>query len=98
MGLKAKSFKLYKIRFDVLSQESKEGDIEAIKNKLIEYGKMNTPLTPYLLIIDGDSLEVVLHNHESLFFSVSKNEPSVFCCRCSPTQKKNHSKNYKKLH
>ena len=62
-GLKAKSFKLYKIRFDVISQESKEGDIEAIKNKLIEYGKMNTPLTSYLLIIDGDSLDVVLHNH-----------------------------------
>ena len=97
MGLKAKSFKLYKIRFDVISQESKEGDIEAIKNKLIEYGKMNTPLTPYLLIIDGDSLDVVLHNHESLFLVYQKTRLRLFVV-VVPDTKKNHSKNYKKLH
>ena len=95
-GLKAKSFKLFKIRFDALSHESDEEDIETIKTKLLEYGKFNTPHTPYLLIIDGDSLDVALKHHEEIFFSVSKNAPSVVCCRCSPTQKRIIVKTIKK--
>ena len=95
-GLKAKSFKLFKIRFDALSHESDEEDIAAIKTKLLEYGKFNTPHTPYLLIIDGDSLDVALKHHENIFFNVSKNAPSVVCCRCSPTQKRIIVKTIKK--
>ena len=95
-GLKAKSFKLFKIRFDALSHESDEEDIKTIKTKLLDYGKVNTPHTPYLLIIDGDSLDVALKHHEEIFFSVSKNAPSVVCCRCSPTQKRIIVKTIKK--
>jgi phospholipid-translocating ATPase len=95
-GLKAKSFKLHKIRFDTLPHESDEEDISIIKDKLLEYNKLNTPQTPYLLIIDGDSLDIALKHHEAIFFGVSKNAPSVVCCRCSPTQKRIIVKTIKK--
>ena len=42
-----------------------------------------------MLIIDGNSLSVVLSDQklEETFFGVAKDAPSVCICRCSPTQK-----------
>lgn len=42
-----------------------------------------------MLIIDGQSLSIVLNNPkiEETFFQIAKDAPSVCICRCSPTQK-----------
>lgn len=45
--------------------------------------------TNKLLMIDGETLDIILANKkvEEKFFSVATLAPSVCVCRCSPTQK-----------
>ena len=58
-------------------------DTYSLKNKLNEFSmKTNT-----VLIIDGTSLAVALHEFSSFFYSVATEAPAVICCRVSPTQK-----------
>lgn len=39
------------------------------------------------LVIDGESLQLCLENHQMAFISVATQLPVVVACRCSPTQK-----------
>jgi phospholipid-translocating ATPase len=43
--------------------------------------------TDSCLIIDGESLQVILDHYPAEFISVAVRLPVVICCRCSPTQK-----------
>lgn len=43
--------------------------------------------TNTVLIIDGTSLGIALHQFASFFYSVATEAPAVICCRVSPTQK-----------
>ena len=43
--------------------------------------------TNTVLIIDGTSLGVALHEFSSFFYSVATEAPAEICCRVSPTQK-----------
>jgi len=40
-----------------------------------------------ILVVDGNSLAVLLAELSEEFYNSSKNAPAVVCCRCSPTQK-----------
>lgn len=41
----------------------------------------------YILMIDGQTIDLFMKHHEEAFFSVATLCPSVCVCRCSPTQK-----------
>lgn len=45
----------------------------------------NTP--DCCLVIDGESLQIILDSYPVEFINVSLSLPAVVCCRCSPTQK-----------
>ena len=101
-GIKSKSQKIFTIRYDDLS-DYKEVETQEVKNKKInklmalfqEYNKKIIN-DPHLFIIDGDSLDLALHNCEELFFKTAMQALSVVCCRCSPTQKRIIVKSIKK--
>jgi phospholipid-translocating ATPase len=40
-----------------------------------------------LLLIDGETLEMMIKYHEKLFFALAQEAPAVVCCRCAPKQK-----------
>ena len=87
-GIKAKNHKIYTIKYDDLEHENINEDINYLSNKLSEYKKISTPDNPHLLIIDGDTLDLLLKHLEKDFFLTAMEAPSVVCCRCSPTQKR----------
>ena len=87
-GIKAKNHKIYTIKYDDLEHENLDKDIEKLQSKLLEYKNISTPDNPHLLIIDGDTLDVLLKHLEKDFFLTAMEAPSVVCCRCSPTQKR----------
>ena len=39
------------------------------------------------LLIDGESLQILLTHYEKEFVEIAINLPAVIACRCSPTQK-----------
>jgi phospholipid-translocating ATPase len=43
--------------------------------------------TNTVLVIDGSSLLIALHEFSAFFYSVATKAPAVICCRVSPTQK-----------
>jgi len=40
-----------------------------------------------ILVVDGNSLKILLSQLREEFYASSKHAPAVVCCRCSPTQK-----------
>ena len=94
-GIKAKNHKIYTIRNDEFANLSKEQSIKLLKEKFEGYQK-KIDIEPNIFIIDGDTLDLALHNCEEEFFKTSMQAPSVVCCRCSPTQKRIIVKTIKK--
>ena len=94
-GIKAKNHKIFTIRNDDFTHESKENDIYQLRNFFREYQK-KIDIEPHIFIIDGDTLDLALKNCEEEFFRTSMQAPSVVCCRCSPTQKRIIVKTIKK--
>jgi len=96
-GLKAKTHKIYTIKNDEIKEEvrndEKKTEITVLLSKFDEY-KRKISFDPHLFIIDGDTLDLALKNCEEDFFRTAMLAPSVVCCRCSPTQKKNYCSYY----
>ena len=87
--------KIYTIRNSDFTHDSKEKDVEQLKQKFEEYQKFIN-IEQYIFIIDGETLDLALQNCEKDFFKASMQAPSVVCCRCSPTQKRIIVKTIKK--
>ena len=94
-GIKSKNHKIFTIRNDDFDHESKEKDVQRLKEFFREYQK-KFDIEPHIFIIDGDTLDLALKNCEEEFFRTSMQAPSVVCCRCSPTQKRIIVKTIKK--
>ena len=94
-GIKAKNHKIYTIRNSDFTHDSKEKDVEQLKQKFEEYQKFIN-IEQHIFIIDGETLDLALQNCEKDFFKASMQAPSVVCCRCSPTQKRIIVKTIKK--
>ena len=98
-GLKSKDQKIFTIKYDdLIDPEDKDNDeakLEKLKEAFKEYNK-RIETNPHLFIIDGDSLDLALHNCEEQFFKTAMQALSVVCCRCSPTQKRIIVKTIKK--
>lgn len=74
-GLKSPTQELFVIK--------EQNEPYSLKNKLNEFSmKTNT-----VLVIDGTSLAVALHEVPDFFYTVAAEAPAVICCRVSPTQK-----------
>jgi phospholipid-translocating ATPase len=83
-GLKSKMQRVKEIK--------ESNDIQYVRDELDRMLYMDD----YVLIIDGNCLEIALNNCEKVFFEVAMKCPSVICCRCSPTQKARIVRNIKK--
>ena len=91
-GLKGKNQRTYYIR-NTLDDKVISSELEKIKFQ-----------TEFVLIIDGNCLDICLKYCKDIFFEISLKANSVVCCRCSPTQKakiikivRNLTKNKKRL-
>ena len=91
-GLKSKNQKTFYIK-NILDDKIINSELEKIKFQ-----------NEFILIIDGNCLDICLKNCKNIFFEVSLKAKSVVCCRCSPTQKakiikivKDLTKNKKRL-
>jgi len=89
-GIKSKDQKFFYIRSDNIDKSpgiySPKKHTEYLKEELNKFIS-NLNINSYVLIIDGDSLEIAINQFEKEFFEVARKVPSVVCCRCSPTQK-----------
>ncbi len=74
-GLKSKNQKTAYIK-NILDPKIISSELEKIKFQ-----------NEFILIIDGNCLDICLKNCKNIFFEVSLKAKSVVCCRCSPTQK-----------
>ena len=86
-GIKAKHHKIFTIKYEDISSDSKE---RTINNLLLKFNEYNTKsiTDPHIFFLDGEVLDLSLKNCEKEFFTTTKDSPSVVCCRCSPTQKR----------
>ena len=88
-GIKSKKQRLFYVRSDIIDKNNEEyneiSHADSIKKELENYSFLEK--NRYVLIIDGDSLNIAMNNFEKLFFEIAMHAPSVVCCRCSPTQK-----------
>jgi phospholipid-translocating ATPase len=75
-------FKSKKQHFFFIKEQRSIKDVEYL---LKEFSRK----TDNVLMIDGDSLDIILQSKalEETFFSIATLAPSVCVCRCSPTQK-----------
>ena len=94
-GLKAKNHKIFSLKYDDFNHETKENDINFLKEKFKEFSNLQID-NNHILIIDGNTLDLALKNAEKEFFETAMKAPSVVCCRCSPTQKRMIVKTIKK--
>lgn len=67
-------------------------DLNELQNHLNEFAKV---ASNSILVIDGESLAFAHRHFKKLFYDVSGTAPSVVCCRVSPTQKAEVTKNIK---
>lgn len=62
-------------------------EMTSVNDIMLTLNDLSKVVNDVMLIIDGNTLSVILSNQnaEERFFEVSKNSPSVCICRCSPT-------------